>query len=313
MDKLRELECFVSVVESGSFVRAADQTGMSTTAVSRAVLGLESRLHARLLHRSTRRLSLTDAGRNYFDRCKHILSALQEADDMLSETRFAPSGVLRVGAPLSFGIQHLAPLWPDFLSHYPDVHLDVVLSDEVTDLVETRLDVAIRIARLSRPGLVQRRLAQTRLIACAAPSYIARNGLPTHPAALARHAIISYTYFSGKDEWTFTGPDGPTSVRVQPAMRANNGDTCVQAARSGMGIVLQPSFLVAQDLAQGHLIPLLPGYHADTIGVFAVYPTHRYLPVNVRALVDFLIATFNSANWNEPAGHIQHPSIGEPQ
>ncbi len=295
MDKLRELECFVSVVEAGSFVRAADRIGISTTAISRAVLGLEARLHARLLHRTTRRLALTEIGQRYFERCKLILAAVQEADDLLSEAGVGTGGRLRVGAPQSFGVLCLARLWPAFARQHPDVQLDVVLSDGLSDLVGEHLDVAIRIADLTQDGLVHRRLAGTRLIACAAPSYLARCGVPQHPCALAHHHVVTYSYFAGKDDWRFQGADGSHVVRVQPRMRANNGDTCVAAARDGLGIILQPDFLVDDAIRQGLLVPLLPNYHTHTLGVYAVYPSHRHVPAKVRVLVDFLCASFAAA------------------
>ncbi|GAA5233772.1 LysR family transcriptional regulator [Verticiella sediminum] len=297
MDKLRELQCFVSVVESGSFVRAADLVGVSTTAVSRAVLGLEARLHARLLHRSTRRVCLTEAGRHYFERCKPILHALQEADDMLTGGGDAMHGRLRVGAPQSFGVLELAEAWPQFLQRHPGVELDILLSDQVSDLLAERLDMAIRIAHLQQPALVHRRLAQTRLVACASPAYLARHGVPRHPEDLAGHAVIAYRYYAGRDEWSFQDASGRHLVRIRPRMRANNGDTCIAAARAGLGVILQPSFLVAAALARGELVPVLEGYATARIGIYAVYPSHRHMPARVNALVEFLIDRFSHAPW----------------
>lgn len=302
MNKLREIECFIAVVEAGSFIRAAEIVDASKTAVSRHVADLEARLGTRLLQRTTRKLSLTESGQEYFERCRQILAELDQADTLAGAHTVKPAGLLRVNAPLAFGVRHLAPLWPVFMREYPDITLDIELSDRLVNIVEEGYDLGIRIARLPDSSLVHRKLAHTEVIACASPAYLAAHGTPAHPAELASHQTISYSYASHKDEWRFKGPDGSVSVKTRPCFYANNGDTCLTVARAGAGIILQPAFLVAQSLRDGELIRLFPDYSAAGIGIYAVYPTRKHLTAKARVLVDFLSDAFANASWAR-----QHP------
>ncbi len=301
MDKFQEMASFVAVVEAGSFVGAADAAGLSKAAVSRHVADLEQRLGARLLQRTTRRMSLTGDGQLFFARAKEMLAAVDEAESEISSRSGEPSGLLRINAPLTFGVMHLAPLWGRFAQLYPKVSLDIELSDRVVDLVEEGYDLAVRITNLANSQLVSRQLASTRMVPCASPQYLALHGTPVHPSELAQHAVISYSYWAARDEWTFTAPDGsPVVVHTHPRIHANNGDTCRAAALDHQGIILQPDFLVADDLRHGGLVELLPTYRALTLGIHAVYPSRKHLPIKTRRLVDFLVEAFAMPEWSAP-------------
>ncbi len=288
MDRFLEMQTFATVVDAGSFVGAAEALGLSKAAVSRHVNELESRLGVRLLHRTTRRLSLTAEGELFLARCRELLAGLEEAEAELTSSSGLARGLLKINVPVSFGIRRLAALWGDFRQQHPQVRLDITLADRVVDLVEEGYDLAVRIGSLSSSSLVARRLTATRLVTCAAPAYLATCGVPQHPGELREHAVIGYSYWSGGDEWRLDGPQGPVSVRVNPIIRSNNGETCVAAARAGEGIVMQPDFLVAEDIASGALVEVLAGFTAGELGIYAVYPTRRHIAPKVRVLVDFL-------------------------
>lgn len=298
MDKFQEMASFVAVVEAGSFVGAADATGLSKAAVSRHVADLEQRLGARLLHRTTRRLSLTDDGQLFLVRAKDLLAAIDEAESEISSRSGEPSGVLRINAPLTFGVRHLAPLWGRFADKYPRVSLDISLNDRIVDLVEEGYDLAVRITNLPSSQLISRKLASTRTVLCASPEYLRRRGAPLHPHELAQHEIVSYSYSSSRGEWTFIGPgDEVVSVRVRARIHANNGDTCRAAALDHRGIILQPDFLVADDLREGALVELMPAYRSSELGIHAVYPSRKHLPIKTRRMIDYLAEAFRSPDW----------------
>ncbi|MGI9132897.1 MAG: LysR substrate-binding domain-containing protein [Rhodoferax sp.] len=296
MGRFLEMQTFNAVVDNGSFVKAADALHMSKAAVSRHVVDMETRLGVRLLQRTTRRLSLTDDGQMFYARSKELLAALDEAEAEVTSRSAAASGLLRVNAPLSFGITHLAPLWGAFKALHPKVTLDITLADRVVDLVEEGYDMAVRIGNLDNSTLVSRRLASTRMVLCASPGYLQQHGTPTQPHELADHAVIAYAYWAGKDEWSFDGPSGPVSVKTAPIIRTNSGDTCRAAALAHQGIVLQPSFIVGPDLNAGSLVELMPEYRALQFGIYAVYPTRKHMPAKVRALIDFLMQHFDRQN-----------------
>ena len=292
MDRFLEMQTFNAVVEAGSFVKAANALDLSNAAVSRYVVDMETRLGVRLLHRTTRRLSLTEEGQVFYARSKELLAELQEAEDEITSRRDAASGLLRVNAQFTFGILHLAPLWGEFKALHPKVSLDITLADRLVDLVEEGYDVAIRIAMLENSSLVSKRLATTRIVVCASPQYLAQHGTPQHPSELTNHAIISYSYLSTKDEWKFTGPHGPVSVKTNPCIHTNSGDTCRAAALAHQGVILQPTFLVGRDLQEGTLVELMPEYRSIELGIYAVYPTRKHVSAKVRALIDFLAVHF---------------------
>jgi DNA-binding transcriptional LysR family regulator len=288
MDRFLEMQTFSAVVDAGSFVKAADALGLSKAAVSRYVDALEERLGVRLLHRTTRRLSLTEEGQLFYARSKELLAGVEEAETEVTSATAAATGLLRVNAPVTFGIRHLAPLWARFLALHPNVKLDITLSDRIVDLVEEGFDVAVRIAALANSSLVSKRLATTRLVLCASPQYLKARGTPRSPADLTHHAVISYSYLATRDEWHFEGPKGGVAVKTDPIVHTNSGDTCRTLALADQGIILQPTFLVGDDLKSGALVELMPEFKCGEFGVFAVYPSRKHVAAKVRAVVDFL-------------------------
>lgn len=288
MDRFHEMRVFAAVVDAGSFVRAADELDMSKAAVSRILSELEARLGVRLLHRTTRRLSLTTEGEVFVDRCKELLSAVEEAEAEVTERSGQAVGVLKVSVPVSFGILRLAPLWGGFLTAHPQIQLEITLSDRAVDLVEEGFDLAVRIARLESSSLVSRRLSATRMVLCASPRYLESHGTPRHPGDLADHVVLAYSLLAAGDTWEFQGPDGPVAVKVRPRMHTNSGDTCRAAALDDKGVVLQPSFLVGDDLQAGRLMELLPDYRSHELGIYAVYPSRKHVLPKVRLMIDYL-------------------------
>jgi DNA-binding transcriptional LysR family regulator len=297
MDRFEEMRAFAAVVDAGSFVRAAEALQVSKTAVSRLVGDLERRLGVRLLHRTTRKLSLTTEGEVFHERCRDLLAGVEEAEAELTARAGEAIGLLRVNVPVSFGLMHLAPLWPAFMQQHPKITLEVTLSDRVVDLVEEGCDLAVRIARLTTSSLVSRKLASTRLILCASPEYLRRHGVPSHPSEIARHVVFSYTLLAMGEQWTFQGPKGPVSIDVSPRLRSNSGDTCCAAALHHQGIVLQPSFMVDTHLQSGALVEVMPEYRSIDLGVYAVYASRKHMTPKVRLLIDFLVDAFRGRTW----------------
>ena len=301
MDRFEEMRVFAAVVDAGSFVGASDALPMSKAAVSRHVAELEARLGVRLLHRTTRKLSLTAEGEVFHARCKEVLSTVDEAEAEITSRSGEASGLLRINAPFTFGLLHLAPLWVEFMAMHPKVTLDVTLSDRMVDLVDEGFDLAVRIARLPDSTLISRQLTTTRLVLCASPTYLRQHGTPQHPSELTHHAVAAYSLFSMGENWVFTGPDGPVAVKVSPRLRSNNGDTCRMAALRHLGLVLQPSFLVGPDLQAGTLVEVLPDFHSLELGVYAVYPSRKFVSPKVRLLIDFLAEAFKMQAWPSSA------------
>ncbi len=302
MDRLRAFEIFVTVVSRGSFTRAADALKTSPANVTRYVNELETHLGTRLLNRSSRKISLTESGEALYERSKSILEEVEEAESLASSASVQPRGRLRVNAPLSFGILHLAPRWPRFLAKHPDVELDVALIDRVVDIVEEGYDLAIRISRTGSSTHVARKLATSRNIVCASPAYLKRRGRPRVPGDLGEHVCIGYSYSATADEWHFLDDqDRKHVVKVSCAMHTNNGDTARAAALAGGGVTWQPTFLIGDDLREGRLVALLPGYRMSDIDVLAVYASRRHLSAKVRVMVDFLAEEFKGTPpWDLP-------------
>lgn len=283
---------FVRVAETGSFSEAARRLNLSKSMISRQVSALEADLGVRLLHRTTRSLSPTEAGRAYLERCQRILADLDEANLLVSHLQAVPRGRLRVSAPLSFGVGHLSSCLPGFLERYPEIELEMGFTDRHVDLVEEGWDVAVRIGRLADSSLIVRRLAPVRRLAAASPAYLERRGTPTRPDELAGHDCLTH---GGRihSEWRFTGDDGkPLQVEVRGRFDADNGDVLRDMALAGLGIVLLPSFFLGDDIRAGKLVPLLEKYVPLDSSLNAVYPHGRHLSPKVRAFVDHLAATF---------------------
>ncbi|EPX58054.1 Transcriptional regulator, LysR family [Cystobacter fuscus DSM 2262] len=290
MDRLRAFEVFTTVVQRGSFTRAADALDTSAANVTRYVNELERHLGTRLLHRTPRHLSLTESGQALHEHVRGILDDVAEAEALASASTVQARGRLRLNAPLSFGILHLAPLWPRFMALHPDVELDVSLSDRVVDLVEEGYDLAIRISREgAAASQVTRRLSTSRNVVCAAPAYLARAGRPKRLEDLAAHVCIAYSNSSMAEEWPLTDAAGNTRVvRMRSVMQANNGDTVRAAALAGRGLTWQPTFLIGDDLRAGRLVRVLPDHSLPDIDILAVYPSRRHLSAKVRLMIDFL-------------------------
>jgi DNA-binding transcriptional LysR family regulator len=299
MDKFLEMNAFAKVVDAGSFTGAIEVLGISKAAVSRYVADLEARLGVRLLNRTTRRLSLTPEGEVFHARCQQVLEDVEQAESEITSRRGEATGALRITVPVSFGIAHLARVWGEFKARHPKVTLDVSLSDRVADLVEEGYDLAIRIADLPGSSLIHRPLSSTRVVMCASPAYLERAGRPQHPAELARHSVLGYSLRSDRDTWVLDGPDGEVRVQTQPCIRSNNGDVCRAGALQHQGIVLQPTFLVGEDLAAGRLVELMPQYQAGVLGIHAVYASRKHIAPKVRHMIDFLVEWFASERWPE--------------
>jgi DNA-binding transcriptional LysR family regulator len=291
MDALTDIAVFVRVVERGSFTLAANDLALSRAVVSKYLSRLEDRLGARLLHRTTRRLSLTEAGATLFEASRGALERIEEAEAVVAQFQSKPRGRLRVSAPMSFGILHLGPAMADFARAYPEITLDVRLDDRFVNLVEDGFDVAVRIGALTDSSLVARKLAVTRALACASPAYLAEHGEPETPEDLATHNCLVYSYLA--DLWRFTAPDGrEIPVAVKGSLRINNGIVLAEAAVAGHGILVTPSFYVAPLLRSGRLKQVLARYKVKEIGIHAVYPQRGHVPPKVRAFVDFLVQRF---------------------
>lgn len=292
MDNLTGMAVFARVVDARSFTAAAAALGLSKSAVSKQVARLEDRLGARLLNRTTRRLSLTEVGAAFYERCARILAEVEDAELAVGRLQDAPRGTLRINAPMSFGQLHLAPAVADFLNGHPGLAVDLTLNDRIVDLVEEGYDVAIRISRLADSSLIARRLVPSRRVVCGSPAYFERHGVPRHPADLRRHNCLLYSYLPTAEEWQFIGPDGPAAVRVSGTLRANNGDALEAAMLAGLGVALQPTFIAGRDLQAGRLVAVMPDYVDESASVYAVYPHSRHLSAKVRAFIDFLAARF---------------------
>jgi DNA-binding transcriptional LysR family regulator len=299
MDRLTAMAAFVRVVEKGGFTAAAEDLRLSRAMVSKHVQDLETHLGARLLNRTTRKLSLTEAGRVYYDRSTELLAELAETEEAVGELQAKPRGRLRANAPVSFGSLHLAAAIAGYMAAYPDVAVELILNDRIVDLVEEGYDVAVRIARLADSSLIARRLAPCRLVVCASPGYLKRRGRPERPTDLGQHNCLGYSYSAAGDEWRFDGPDGSTSVQLKGTLQANNGDALCAAAVAGGGIAILPTFITGSDIISGRLIPILTQYQIPEAAIYAVYPPGRHLSPKVRSFVDFLVPRFGDhPSWD---------------
>lgn len=290
MNLLLAMKTFVATVESGSFAGAADKLDISRAMVSKQVQKLEDHLDTRLLNRTTRRLSLTETGRAFHERSVQILADVEDAEQVAGQATRRPHGVLRMTLPLSYGQHRLAALIGAYTMAYPEVYLDISLSDRKMDLIEEGFDLAIRIGALPQSDLIARKLGAVRSIVCAAPAYLARHGTPRTPADLSAHACLGYTLTAGGADWRLEGPDGPVIVPIRGPIKADNGDLIRLAALSGAGIIFQPRFIVDDDIASGRLEQVLPQWQSAELGVYAVYPSRKHLSAKVRTFVDFLVA-----------------------
>ncbi|EKV32632.1 Transcriptional regulator, LysR family [Caenispirillum salinarum AK4] len=292
-DPLEGYATFAAVVDCGGFSAAAERLGVSKSAISKQVSRLEERLGARLLNRTTRRLALTEAGQAFHQHALRILAEAEEAELAVSQLHASPRGLLRVSAPMSFGIKHLGPVLCPFLQRYPDLTLEAAYDDRLVDMVAEGFDVAVRIARLADSSMIARKLAPCRRVVVASPDYVERRGMPMHPAELTGHDTLLYTLQATANIWTLVHADGSRAdVSLSGRLRVNNGDALRSAAVAGLGVIITPTFIVGDDLAAGRLVRVLPDWEAEPIHIYAVYPPGRHLSVKVRAFVDFLAEAF---------------------
>lgn len=301
MDRLKSLTTFVQVVEMGGFSAAARRLGLSPTVASAHIQALESDLGARLLQRTTRKVSLTEAGQAYYDRASRILAELEEADRAAGALQSEPRGRLKLHVGTHI-VRFVTPILVDYMTRYPALQVELAMGERMVDLIEEGFDLAIRATVPADSSLVVRQLSAWRHVPCAAPSYLDEQGTPRTPADLARHNCLRYAFYPYGDEWRFAGPDGPpANVRVKGTLRTNSAEALRIAAIAGIGIFLAPSFLVGEDLAAGRLVPLLDDYKPVAFAINAIYPTRHQVTAKLRTFLDLAVERFQArAPWAAP-------------
>lgn len=285
---LSDLRAFIAVVESGSFVRAAEQLAVSTAAVSRRIATLESALGSQLITRTTRRNDITDAGRAFHADALAVFQLLDEAQERVRQGQDAASGTLRVAAPLSFGIQKVAPVLPPFMQRHPELKVQLLLEDRTTDLHAEAIDVALRIGFLRDSSLVATCIGKVGRVFAAAPAYLRRAGAPTSLAGLRGHSVLNYSLLSVREEWGRLIGDPGEQLDLKVPLAANNAEALAECAIQGMGIVLLPEFVLAPALADGRLVQLLADASPEPYGLFAVRPSRQFTPARLRLFIDYL-------------------------
>lgn len=289
VSEIRDLLVFQCVVKHSNYAKAAEELSLSPSGVSRVVTRLEERLGARLVQRTTRKFSLTEAGAAFHARTNQILGDLVDAEAEVQKAVLRPRGTLKISASVVFGHIYLAPLLSQLLEKFPELSFELMLSNRFVDLIEEGVDLAIRIGSLSDSRLIARRLCMNQRVLVAAPSYLARRGAPSSPEDLSEHEAVIFTSFAKPREWKLLGPDGPVNVSVSGRVATDNIDVLTSAAKQGLGITVGATLSVAPALLSGELVRVLPDYEFEPTGIFAVYPSARQLSTKVRAVVDFLI------------------------
>jgi DNA-binding transcriptional LysR family regulator len=303
MDRLAAMQAFVRVVESGNFVRAAERLRLSTSSTSRLIADLEAHLGTRLLQRTTRRLSLTESGQGYYERCVQLLADLNDAESQAGRSAALAAGSLRLTCSYNMAVFRLPPLLAGFAELHPQIHFDLTVADRRIDLVDEGFDLAIRVGAVGGDQLVARRLGGTRLVLCGAPSYLKAHGTPRRIEDLAGHRLLEYAYSSTPGIWVLRDGEGQEHrLLAQGPIRANSGEALLAAAAQGMGLVLEPDFMVASALAAGVVVPVLPQVATAVSDIWAVYPTRRHLSAKVRLFVDYLVERFDAAPAAAPPG-----------
>ena len=301
MDHFAAMQVFVRVVEAGGLSAAGRALGLAPSTVTRRINELEAALGVRLLQRTTRTLSLTEAGETYFERAREIMGAVEEATLAVAARRGVASGILRGTVPASLARRHMAPAAADFMAQFPSVKVAMTVTDRVVDLVGEGMDLAIRVGRLEDSSLLARKVGEARRLLCASPAYLKRAGKPATPADLAEHACLTFRDHPGRALWRFRKAGRRADMRVSGPLVANDGETLVAAAAAGLGLVLLPAWLVGAEIGDGALVELLPDYAPDPprTPLQAVFPPGPYSPVKVRAFIDFLAARFaGDAAWS---------------
>ena len=286
------LKAFVAVVEAGSFNKAAEQLEASTAAVSRRVSGLENALGVKLLNRTTRQIDLSEAGKQFYQDVLNIFHSLEEAEERIQTGRETVRGNLRVAAPLSFGIQRIAPVLPGFMKRHPALRVQLQLEDRFTDLVSEGIDVAIRIGTLKDSSLVATRIASIAAVFCASPDYLSRRGEPRKPQDLSGHDCLHYSLLSTREEWGFAEEQAGNDIDISGSLSANNGEVLKEAAVQGLGITLLPTFIAEDALKDGRLQEILRRYRPKPFGLYAVRPSRQFTPARVRLLIEYLKEQF---------------------
>ncbi|WP_120497256.1 LysR family transcriptional regulator [Kiloniella sp. EL199] len=305
MESMNAIPIFIAVVEEGSFAGAARRIGVTKSAVSKRISQLEAHLGVQLLHRSTRKLSLSEAGEQYFAHAIQSLAAAQDAEDAVAQLQRAPQGRLRINTPMSFGRLHVAPLIPEFLSTYPAVGIDMVMDDRVVDMVEGGFDLAIRVRTLEDSALIARKLAPCRNLLCASPRYLEKHGILLKLEDLRDHNCLQYAYASTTHIWQFIQNDGETvSLETKGNYQVNNSEALREALVAGVGIGRLPTFIAAEEITAGRLEALLPQYQLPSQTIHAVFPERRHLPAKVRVFVDFLVDKLGGDHpyWEDVSG-----------
>jgi len=293
MDRLTEMEAFATVVDQGGFTDAARKLGISKSAVSKHVSSLESRLGARLLNRTTRRVIPTEIGLAYYDRAQKVLNDAGEADAMVSAMQAAPSGLLRISVATDFGVNHVSPVLGQFLQRYPDITVNMVLNNRYVELISEGFDLAVRIGELDDSSLRARKLTETTKRLVGAPSYFTAYGRPQRIDDLNEHKLLHFTNQSNGNVWKLTAPSGEKrQVRSAGWLTVNDGQSLLNAAVAGLGIAYLPSFLYHEKMAEGQIEDAIPDLPVERLGVYAVYPPGRYIQPKVRAMIDFLAEAF---------------------
>jgi DNA-binding transcriptional LysR family regulator len=299
MDKLASIRAFTKVVAHGSYSQAARELRLSRSAVSKHVGDLEAELGVQLLNRTTRSARPTESGQAYYERCVAILADLEEADLAVTRAQAEPRGMLRINAPMSFGTLHLGEAVADFMEEYPELQIQLILSDQLIDPVQEGFDVTLRIAELASSNLIARKIVPAERMLCAAPAYLARRGTPQHPNDLRAHDCLSYGHLATGNQWKLTGPDGDHWIPVPWTLCTNNAEVLRDAAVKGRGIALLPTFIAGAQLRQGALRTILANYRAPELALYAIYPPNRHLSVKVRLFIDFLVERFGRrAAWD---------------
>jgi DNA-binding transcriptional LysR family regulator len=292
MDKLASMRAFTKVVQHNSFAAAARDLRLSRSAVSKYVIELEEELGVALLSRTTRSVTPTENGQAYYERCLAILAEVEEAERVATQSQGEVRGLLRINAPMSFGTLHLARAVADFMQKYPQLRIQLVLSDQQIDPVQEGFDVTLRIADLPSSSMIARKIAPAQRVICASPSYLAQRGTPQHPSDLRDHACLTYGHLATGNQWKLTGPDGDHWIAIPWTLCSNNAEALRDAAVNGLGIALLPTFIAGADIQQGRLATILTSYKAPEVSIYAIYPETRHLSPKVRVFIDFLVERF---------------------
>ena len=297
MDTLTAMRLYCAVVENGSLAAASRSLGISPSVVSKQLSRLEDRLGARLLNRTTRRISVTEVGSAYFDRCKRIVADVDEAEAAVSLSHMAPRGLLKITAPTTFAHRHVTPHLPQFIELYPEVSVQVQVNDRIADLVDEGLDLAIRIAHLKDSSLIARRLAPNHRSIVATPDYLKRRGIPECPDDLLEHDLVTWGDGNPINDWHFMVNGREQVIRTRSTVTINNGDSILAAVLAGGGLAMLASFMTGEYVQSGRLLPVLDEFVREDVPIYAVYPSTRHLSPKVRAFVDFLARTYGPAPY----------------